>query len=116
MNKALCVTLGSFGALLLAGCGSTSEPAANAVPEAPTVNSVSGKNDTDTVANMGDGLRRLTFARAIEKAELPCDGVVKAVVEPGRPGLWRATCQGGGIYLISVSPDGTFNVTGRTDG
>ena len=106
-----------FGALLLAGCSGEKAPEANAVPEANLVNEVTGGNDAATVVEMGDGTRRLTFARALEAANLKCDGVVKAesIGEQNGVPLWRADCKNGSNYMLSVTPDGTVNIVSRTD-
>ena len=102
--------------LAVAGCGGTSEPVANNVQE-PVLNTVTGQDDSNTVEAMSDGTLRLTLARALSAADLPCDGVVKAekiADMQGQP-TWRATCKNGKPYAISVSPDGTANIVARTD-
>lgn len=108
----------ALGALLLSGCSAAREPGANAAPEENPVNAMTGGNDAAAVVGMNDGTRRLTFARALIKADLPCDGVVKAesVGEQNGLPMWRATCKNGTAYAMSVTPDGTVNILARPAG
>lgn len=104
-------------ALGLAACGPTEEPVVNTVPVENLTNAASGTSDADVVSKMDDGARRLTFARALTDADLPCDGVVKAEqvgTDRGLP-LWRATCKNGTSYGITITPDGTANIIARRD-
>lgn len=102
--------------IALAGCGGSSEPVVNNTAE-PALNAMTGEDDGNTMEAMGDGTLRLTFARALSKADLPCDGVTKAEKLPddkGQPS-WRVTCKNTKLYAITVTPDGTANIVARAD-
>lgn len=108
-----------LAALMLSACGPTGErEAPTPEPEANLVNEATGGNDLAAVLEMTDAQRRMVFARALDDADIPCDGVVKAEQVTEQDGLpvWRATCKNGTAHAISITPDGTANIMSRPKG
>ena len=94
-------------ALAIAACSSgqnANAPAANAA--APAGNQV---------AALSEGQRNAVFIRALRDAGLDCQHVDRSESAGTAQGLpvWRATCQGGGEYLIAVGADGTAQILPR---
>ena len=95
---------------LLAGCGG--EPTRQPQPTpSPTASGYIAR-----VQALPEGQRRGVLFRAIRggTAGASCQGVTKTeAVAPdasGRPG-WRVTCDEGGRFFVSLSDDGTAEVT-----
>lgn len=103
--------------LALAACQGKQEATnqSAAANVASAANATTG-NVAQTVANLTQPEKEAVFFRAIRDAGLNCQTVVKAEpVDPmqGRP-TWRAQCEDGAYHLISISPDGSAQVTSRT--
>lgn len=105
----------ALGALALVACGPGERDAPAPEPEANLVNETTGGNDLAAVLEMSDAQRRMVFARALDDADIPCDGVVKSEQLADQNGalVWRATCKNGTAHAISITPDGTANIMSR---
>jgi hypothetical protein len=95
--------------LTLAACGGGGQnqaaPPAHAAGAANTIAEPAGNQ----VAALSEGQRNAVFIRAIRDAGLDCQHVDSAVAVDAGLNLptWRATCQGGGEYMITIDPSGT---------
>ena len=95
-------------ALATAACGGSGQnQAANAISAANAAEPAGNQ-----VAALSEGQRNAVFIRAIRDAGLDCQHVERSV--PAEAGYnlpaWRATCQGGGEYVIAIGADGTAQI------
>ena len=99
-------------ALTLAGCGGASEPA-----PAPKVNRAAGDEAAKKLLAATDQARKIAFVRAVLDTGARCDGVLEAKRLEDQDGfpVWRADCKAGISHIITVTRDGQFSVSSRTD-
>jgi hypothetical protein len=102
------ITVSAALALVTAACGGGGQN--QAAPAANAANAVEPAGNQ--VAALSEGQRNAVFIRAIRDAGLDCQHVDSAVsVDAGfNLPTWRATCQGGGEYMITIGPDGSAQV------
>lgn len=99
------VSLIALLALATASCGGSGQnqatPAANAAAPAGA-----------QVAALSEGQRNAVFIRAIRDAGLDCQHVERSVALGNVQNMpaWRASCQGGGDYVIVIGADGSAQV------
>ena len=93
-------------ALTLAACGGGGQN--QAAPPANAANAIA-EPAGNQVAALSEGQRNAVFIRAIRDAGLDCQHVDSAVAVDAGFNLptWRATCQGGGEYMVTIDPSGT---------
>lgn len=110
--------------LMLAGCqGDNRETVLNQSAESAATDNMAADNAEATnfaasVLELSDQQRNGVLMRAIYDSKLPCEAVTKSERLEDRNNLpmWRATCNSGEQYLVSVSADGTAEVMNRPQG
>ena len=106
--RASIIAIVALAAAACSGGQNANAPAASTANEAASAG--------NQVAALSEGQRDAVFIRAIRDAGLDCQHVERSVPEGTANNMpaWRATCQGGGTYLIAVGPDGTAQILPET--
>jgi len=101
-------------ALALASCGGGG---GEDQAVAPVNRSMPETGAAAQVAQLDEGLRNGVFEKAIRDSGTACPSVTDSQRAEIRPGVrgWKAQCNNGSAHLIEITPDGTANVTSRTD-
>jgi hypothetical protein len=104
MRAFLIVPLLAFATAACSGGGQNQAAGGNAADAAVPV--------TSQVAAMSEGQRNGVFIRAIRDAGFDCQHVERSVSVGNVENMpaWRATCQGGGEWIIVVAADGSAQV------
>jgi hypothetical protein len=101
--------------LLLAGCGDGGVSATNGAEAVPQPSAPPLSNLQQQVIALNDGQRNGMLLRAILDGGQTCQGV-KDAVRADRKGVptWEVRCADGGLFIISIGPDGIAQVYGAS--
>ncbi len=105
MSKLMVPALAMLAPMLVLTACNSAPPPPPPQPKPPT-------GTTLKVLQLDDKTRNVVFMRALYDSNIPCENVTKSERVPDIAGApyWRVYCKNNGVYLITVTTDGTANI------